>query len=261
MIARFDDKTRPKYEPRQKRGFLLTSSRNHPPAPRPNQVNPKRILIPLIATFVALSTTDCLNAAPRDDSSAALPGKYAKNYLIAENTISPNKKFAIIFPTLDASESKAAGDYLVCLKPFRILAKLDTKWPHFQNKSHGGISAEWSGDSGVALVTLDSKWGPGDIFLFALEDGKVKRTTNLLAKIYDLLLPDYRRAKAARYNDYFDFIFESNDKPICKLDGTKQVRIDAKATTDPKGLDKAHSWHGRVRALWNIPQAKFTSQK
>src|SRR5438552_4408898 len=148
-------------------------------------MNPKRILIPLIAAFVTFSTTAHVKGATRKDSSADLPGKYAKTYLIADSTISPNKNFAVIYPTLDASESTDAGDFLVSLKPFRILAKLDTKWPHFQNKSHGGISAEWSEDSAVALVTLDSKWGPGDIFLFELEDGKVKRTTNLLAKIHN----------------------------------------------------------------------------
>jgi hypothetical protein len=224
-------------------------------------MNPKRILIPLLVACVTLGTTGPLKGATEDTSSASLPGKYAKTYLIAESTLSPNKNFAVIFPTLDASESPDAGNYLVSLKPFGILAKLDTERPHFQNRSHSGISAEWSKDSGVALVTLDSKWGPGEIFLFELEGGKVKRTTNLLAKLYDLLMPSYRKAKAAPYNDFVNFVFESDGPPICKLDGSKQVRIDAKATTDPKGLDKAHAWHGRIRATWNIAQAKFTSQK
>ena len=95
-----------------------------------------------------------------------------------------------------------------------------------------------------------------------LEDGKVKRTTNLLATIHALLLPEYRKAKAKRYNDYFDFIFETDNKavPVCKLDGVRQVLIDASATTDPKGEDKK-SWNGHVLATWNISQAKFTSQK
>ena len=35
-----------------------------------------------------------------EDSSAGLPEEYAKNYLIAPSTISPDKKFAVIYPTL-----------------------------------------------------------------------------------------------------------------------------------------------------------------
>src|SRR5438477_8332121 len=80
------------------------------------------------------------------DSSAGLSGKYAKDYLVAARTLSPDKKFAIIYPTLDASERKDAGDYLVSLKPFAVITKLDTKWPYFQNRSNSGLSAEWSKD-------------------------------------------------------------------------------------------------------------------
>jgi hypothetical protein len=225
-------------------------------------MNPRRILVPLIAAFVTLGTSGFLKGATREDSSTDLPEGYAKNYLIANSTISPDERFAVMYPTMDAVENTDAGDCLVSLKPFRVLARLDTKYPHFQHKNHGGISAEWSKDSSVALVTLDGKWGPGDIFLFELGDGTVKRTTNLLAKIHALLLPDYRRAKAERYNDYFDFIFDDDGKPaICKLDGTRQVVIDAGATTDPKASRTTRVWNGHVQAIWNVAQARFTSQK
>src|SRR4029453_3194176 len=43
-----------------------------------------------------------------------------------------------------------------------------------------GMSVEWSNDSAVALVTLEARSGPWDIFLFELRDGKVVRSTNLL---------------------------------------------------------------------------------
>jgi len=84
--------------------------------------------------------------------------------------------------------------------------------------------------------------------------------TNILAKAHDLLLPDYRKAKPERYNEYFDFIFESEDEPICKLDGVTQVEIDGHATNDPKGLSR-RTWSGRVKAVWDIAQGKFTSTK
>ena len=79
------------------------------------------------------------------------------------------------------------------------------------------MNADWSDDGSVALITQDGKWGPHDIFLVEFKNGKLSRTTNLLAKAHDLLLPDYCKAKAERYNEYFDFIFESEDNPICKL--------------------------------------------
>lgn len=79
--------------------------------------------------------------------------------------------------------------------------------------------------------------------------------------MHDLLLPDYRKAKAGRYNDYFDFIFESEDNPICELDDTRRIHINAFATTDPKGGSDGRVWGARLEATWDIAQAKFTSQK
>jgi sugar lactone lactonase YvrE len=201
-----------------------------------------------------------------EDTSTGLPARYANDYLVASSTTSPDKRFAVIYPKFseevaDTANTSKIKNYLVALQPFVILRALETKWPYFQNESHGGLRANWSDDSSVALITLDGKWGPHDIFLVEFRDGKLKQMINILAKAHDLLLPDYRKAKAARYNEYFDFIFESEDNPICKLDGPEHVRINALATTDPKGGGDERVWEGRLKATWDVAQAKFTSQK
>jgi hypothetical protein len=224
----------------------------------------------LLARFIAvvvcwISFSVALLAAEQsseegEDSSAGLPDQYAKNYLVAASTISPDKQFAVIYPTEDPEEVPHGGNYLVSLQPFAVLGKLDTKWPYFKNESHGGLGADWSGDSSVALVTLDGKWGPHDVFLLELRDGKLARTTNILAKAHDLLLPSYRKSKAEPYNDNFDFIFDGEEGPVFKLDGTNRVVIDGDAVTDPKGLSR-RSWRAHLKAVWNIPEAKFTSKK
>ena len=200
-------------------------------------------------------------AESETDSSTGLPDKYAKNYLIARSTISPNKKFAVIYPTSDYAQSfDGAKDYLVVLEPFRILGPLKTERPYHQNESHGGLSAEWSDDSSVGLITLDSKWGPGDVLLVEFRDGKLSRMTNILSKAHDLLLPIYRKAKAERYNDYYDFVFMEDAS--FTLDGTSRVVIDANVHTSPNDLGLSpDAWHGHVEATWDIKQGKFTSKE
>jgi len=205
--------------------------------------------------------------AAGEDSSTGLPDAYAKNYLIAANTISPDKKFAVIYPTLEAEEAandanhpERIKDYIVALQPFAQLGELQTKYPYFQNQNHGGISAEWSDDSSVVLITLHGKWGPHEVFLLEFHDGKLARTTNILAKAHDLLLPSYRKSKTNPYNDNFDFIFGGEDGPGFKLDGANRVIIDGDATTDPKGLSD-HRWSAQLKAVWDVSQGKFTSQK
>lgn len=198
-----------------------------------------------------------------EDSAAGLPAKYAENYLVARSTMSPDKNLALIYPTLDFSESKEAKDMLVALKPFQVLATLPTDDPYFQNKNHGGISAQWSEDGSVALITLESKWGPGDVFLVELAGGRVKRTTNVLQKLTQLLLPKFRAAmpKKETYNDNYQFVFEpADDYEPCTLDGNKTVELNLSATNDPKSISD-HPWRLRVKAKWDIAQAKFVSQK
>ena len=216
--------------------------------------------------FSILAADEELGAAG-EDSSTGLPEGYAKDYLIAASTISPGKKFAVIYPTLVAEEAAESANhpegiknYVVALQPFNVLGELQTKYPYFQNENHGGIGADWSDDSSVALITLDGKWGPHDVFLLEFRDGKLARTTNVLAKAHDLLLPDYRKSKAEPYNDIFDFIFDGEDGPVFKLDGANRVIIDGAAKTDPKGISQRR-WSAHLKAIWDVAQGKFTSQK
>ena len=233
-----------------------------------------RFLFPFFAIVAcAVGCSFCAVAAnedsdaPGEDSSTGLPAQFAKDYLIAGSTVSPDKKFAVIYPTLEAEETaedankpERIKDHVVALQPFTVLGELHTKYPYFQNENHGGISAEWSDDSSVALVTLDGKWGPHDVFLLEFRDGKLTRTTNVLAKAHDLLSPDYRKSKAEPYNDVFDFIFDGEDGPVFKLDGANHVIIDGDAMTDPKGVSD-HRWSAHLKAVWDVAQAKFTEQK
>ena len=221
----------------------------------------------MVSCGFSILAVDEESEAQGEDSSAGLPEQYAKDYLIAGGTVSPDKKFAVIYPTLEAEEAaedakhpERIKDYIVALQPFTVLGELRTKYPYFQNQNHGRISAEWSDDSSVALIALHGKWGPHEVFLLEFRDGKLARTTNVLAKAHDLLWPDYRKSKAEPYNDNFDFIFDGEEGPVFKLDGASRVVIDGDATTDPKEISK-HRWSAQLKAVWNIAQAKFTEKK
>jgi hypothetical protein len=142
-----------------------------------------------------------------------------------------------------------------------VLAKLPAADLYFQHRSHGGISANWAKDGSVALIILDSKWGPGDVFVVELSDGKVKRITNLEQKLRQLVSPKYKSAKKKpeSYNDTYDFIFENEDNDPFTLEGNKSVKIDLTATNDPKGLSD-RPWSVQIKAEWDIATAKFASQ-
>jgi hypothetical protein len=209
------------------------------------------------------------SSGPNDDSPPNLPGVYA-DFVIVEGGYSPDHKMAVIYPkkSVCVGDDGAAPlpdrcqDYLVRLQPFQIVTKVASKSPEFEGANHGGMSVEWSGDGKALLVTLDAKWGPREIFLYELRDGRVVRSTALLKKVHDLLHPDFEKANSDRYNGYYDFIFDTEDGiPVCRFADATHVKIHGNATTDPKGIPGEKAWDGLVEAVWDIPVAKFTSQK
>src|SRR4029077_10223076 len=190
------------------------------------------------------------------------PDAFNTDYVLRSETISPNHKYAVIVPDNDFSDNPGR-DFVVALDPPQIVALLETRWPEFENKNHGGMEVEWSQDNSVALVTIESKWGPDNFVLVEFKDGHVSRMTPLGVKIRQLLDPDYKKSKAGPYNDYYHFIFEETGEsgnPFCKLNGSTRVNVDGEATTDPQGLDKRR-WNARVRAVWDIASGKFVEQK
>ncbi len=89
------------------------------------------------------------------------PDAFSTDYFLPKDTVSPNGKYGLIFPDRELSVNPGR-DFIVALDPPQILTLLETDEPEFEGMSHGGYSLEWSGDSSVALVTLDGKWGPRD---------------------------------------------------------------------------------------------------
>ena len=194
------------------------------------------------------------------DSGKGLPEEYAKNYMIQRSSVSHNEKFALIYPTREFSESKGAKDFLVALNPFQILAPLPAKEPYFDEKSNSALGAEWSGDDGAVLITLDGKWGPNDVWLVEFSGDQMKRMTNLLEKARELLRPKFRATKLKPYNSAMEFVFLQEEGGACMFDDKGMVRVYSRVSNDPKGLAK-RSWRVVIDAKWNIAQAKFVSNE
>ena len=218
-------------------------------------------LLLVLGLALGLTRPLCKAEVDKKDSAEGLPDDYADHYLVAQHTMSRDKKFAVIYPTLDFSKSKDAKNLVVALEPFSVLAALPTEDIYFQNKSDCGIVGEWVRDNSVGMIVLEGKWGPSDVFAVEMDGDKVKRMTNVLQKLRELLLPKFRAAKKKPYNDHYPFIFEpATDYESCTMDRNKTVDLDLKATNDPKSISN-HPWRMLVNVKWDIAEAKFTSVK
>jgi hypothetical protein len=196
------------------------------------------------------------------DVHPGYPDVFNLEYMIDQDSISPDHNFAVVHGTRAALEESLGmlQDFLVTLHPFHILGLIEAAYPYAEGENHSGMEVTWSADSSTALVQIDGKWGPRSEHLIELRNSRIARQTDLVAEVHKLLMPDYRKSKAGRYNDLFDFILETDNGGGFTLEKNGRVRISSEATTDPKGVE-ANRWNAKVEAVWDVAQAKFLTQK
>ena len=190
------------------------------------------------------------------------PDAFALAYKLAENSVSPDGKYGVIYCNDPDIVTEGQRNFLVALKPFRILAVVD----EFSYRDRTELKAEWTKDSSAALVEVAGKWGPIGFTLFELRDGRVTRQTNLYAQIERLFEPDFRKAKVTSYNDYFHFILDAqgaDQEPGTRIDADGQrIHVDVRATSNPKPMEPPmKTWGGNLEAVWSIPEARWLTQK
>jgi len=191
------------------------------------------------------------------------PDAFALAYHVADDSISPDGKYAVISPNLHRVGYEVARDFLVALKPFRFLAVNEAETSYdIRNTTF----VEWAKDNSAVVVTVQGKWGPVAFTLFELQDGRVKRQTNLFAEIVRLLEPAYRRAKVEPWNDLRHFNFDRGEKEggegaHLESDG-RQIRFNVDATNNPKPMEPPiKKWSGHFEGTWSIPEARWLTRK
>jgi len=73
-----------------------------------------------------------------------------KGYEVGEQTISPDGRFALVYPMQDPDTLEVAQlpNLLVRLKPYKVLLEIDESVPLGR---HGAPAAEWNGNEFVAV--------------------------------------------------------------------------------------------------------------
>jgi hypothetical protein len=191
------------------------------------------------------------------------PDAFAFGYHVADDSISPDGKYAVISPNLHRVGYEVARDFLVELKPLRFLAINEAETSYdIRNTTF----VEWAKDSSAVVVSVEGKWGPVGFTLFELQDGRVKRQTNLYAEIVGLLEPGYQKAKVKPWNDLYHFNFDRGEKSRgagahLGSDG-RQIRFNVDATNNPKPMSPPmKTWNGHFEGTWSIPEARWITHK
>lgn len=226
------------------------------------------VLSLVASSFAAEKTYDSgFEPKPR----VPFPAAY-KDYQILPGTVSPDQRYAFIYPKRSRlDEVRKCGLFLAALKPFAVLSQMPLGGSPLEGNGHGYYAANWAKDSSAAVFIAGRKWGPDKVWVLQLRDGKVARRSDLTAAVRKQVLPDFKKSRAERYNEYCDFIFASEDRWTrvdsgtlaergWNLDERGHVMIDCTCTTDPNDL-VPHHWTVRFKGTWDISIGTFIQKK
>src|SRR6266436_5782549 len=116
--------------------------------PMTSIVDASRLLF-AVGCFVLLSATK------------AAAGDWPDGYIVYENTQSPDERYGILVPSMDAwekDESLEETNYLADLKAHQLMGKIRGA-DYFEHQNHRGLQVTWAPDSTWCVVEYDGRFG------------------------------------------------------------------------------------------------------
>jgi hypothetical protein len=167
----------------------------------------------------------------------------------------------VIFPNRLLEDNP---DFIVNLRNARVLGMLETDEPYFEGKGHSGFSVNWSPDSTAVLVEIGGRWWPQDLVLIEMKGGKIFRQTGLLdqlGKIFSVALAKVKRTGGDQARVDTEVSEFDVAEVTWKTGRGLQLQITCEASTNPKGSPQQSTWEGKLVAVWDVAQQKFSQQR
>lgn len=219
-----------------------------------------KVLISSIA--ITLAVAPVIPAQEESASPAAEEKSYPevpKEYEVGEDTISPDGRFAILYPVRDegSNQGPAFQNVLVRLKPYEVIKELDIgpAWKGMR----GQPKATWGGNEFVA-IWKQMKWGKEDLVVYEIVNDKIKREeTKIWPEVVKYFDRDWKDRFLKKYpkeaNDRY--FFSSDDSEFKNFEFKDDtLLLDIRAENKPN-LAPGPIWSAELRAVWNLKTGKF----
>ena len=190
--------------------------------------------------------------SPNIAASRTHAADWPENYVVRENSESPDGQYGILVASMDAwekDETLEETNYLANLKNHRLMGKIRGA-DYFEGQNHRGLQVVWSPDSSWCVVEYDGRYGADTISVLEVKDSNFIQTE--IGKKVDKEL-------AAALNK------KSHDKVEHRGDATTYFRIGADqklpvravSTTDPKELDLKNCHYALFDGTFDLRSKKW----
>jgi hypothetical protein len=195
------------------------------------------------------------SASPADEAN-----KYPevpKGYEVGEDTISPDGRFAILYPVRDekSNEGPSFPNLLVRLTPYEVIKELDVD-PAWKDM-RGAPTAKWDGNQFVA-IWRQMKWGNEDLVVYELANDKIKREEKIWPEVVKYFDRDFHQRFLKKYSKESDnYTFVADDSEVKNFEfKDHKLLLNISAENKPN-LAPGPVWSAELHGVWDLDKAKF----
>src|SRR5215831_9134433 len=141
----------------------------------------------------------CAQETSPGDAAIQSAADVPEGYEIGEKSLSPNGRFAILYPVRADDTAELPPNLLVCLKPYSVLTRIGTEGGRWQGARDQPL-AKWNGNSIVAIWTA-ARWGMKDLAIYEIERDEIKRIQPVWRRVWLLFDEDFRKRFLSKYPD------------------------------------------------------------
>jgi hypothetical protein len=217
----------------------------------------------LVCLLASLSCGTAIRAqepSPAGSVQSVAGAGVPKGYVVGTESVSPNGRFAILYPVRADNDADLPPNLLVCLAPYAVLTTIGTEGGRWEG-ARGQPLARWNGNSLVA-IWIARKWGMEDLAIYEIERGEVKRVQAIWQEVRKIFDRDFRERFLKQYPDdkgsgvIFVSRGEGSDaKPELEFKGRKLL-LNLFADNKPNLTSGPH-WTASLHAVWNVDTSKF----
>jgi hypothetical protein len=212
-----------------------------------------KILMPLVICVASL-------AFGQDQAKTGSVAGVPKGYVVGTESVSPNGRFAMLYPVRGDNDADLPPNLLVCLAPYAVLTRIGTEGGRWEG-ARGQPLARWNGNSLVAIWWAQ-KWGIEDLAIYEIEKDEIKRIQPVWRHVRLLFDQDFRECFLKEYPDEkgSGVIFVSRNhvtagKPEFEFKDHKLL-LNLFADNKPN-LSTTPHWTASLQAVWNLDKAEF----
>ena len=199
----------------------------------------------LLALFFGLS----LNVALSETAAAV---NWPDGYVVYENTASPDGRYGVLVPTMEAweqDESLSEANYLADIKNHRVFGKID-KVDYFEHQNHRGLEVFWAPQSSVCVVENDGRYGADSISVMEINDSSFAQTEigERIQKSLD----------AAMKKQAHDPEMAGDTFPHFRFGTDRKVRVRALSQNNPKQFEEVKTYYALFQGTFDVAAKKWT---